>query len=155
MTDKLTKITAIAAIALSLIAIVSVTANGTLKNAVLGAVGTLPIENYVPAIMYNDGYYSEKGITLSGANGDITTGDDLTVTDDLTVSGGALDVTTSNTATSSITSGCFDTTATSTATPIKMVFFASSTLNIDGASITNAFGGAAQQGLVLWGYGSC
>lgn len=31
----------------------------------VGTIGTLPIENYVPAILYNDGYYSERAITTT------------------------------------------------------------------------------------------
>lgn len=76
---------------------------------------------------------------------------------DSTFDGGidALTLTHTNAATSSITVGCVDTFATSTGSPIKLMFFASSTLGIDGASITAGFGGGTQQGLVLWGYGSC
>ena len=32
----------------------------------LGAVGTNPVENYIPIIKFNDGYYSEKDITTTG-----------------------------------------------------------------------------------------
>lgn len=125
-------------------------------NAPLGVVN---VEDYVPVIM-QEGYNSAKPITLSGASGDITSGDDitvgddLTVTDDATVSGGSFTVTTTNTATSTTALGCVQTTATSTVTPIKIMFFASTTLNIDGASITSGFGGT-QAGLVLWGFGNC
>src|SRR3990167_7688036 len=48
----------------------------------LGSAGGMLAENYWPYLMYNDGYKSENEIVLSGADGDITTGDDLTVTDD-------------------------------------------------------------------------
>jgi hypothetical protein len=72
-----------------------------------------------------------------------------------TTAGGNVDVTTTNAATSTVIVGCVQTYATSTATPIKQMFFASSTLNIDGASITAGFGGGTQQGIVLWGYGKC
>ena len=54
-------------------------------RSTFGAAGGMLAENYIPYIMYNDGYKSEKGIVLSGANGDFTSGDDVTVTDDLTV----------------------------------------------------------------------
>ena len=67
----------------------------------------------------------------------------------------ALTLTHADTATSSITVGCIDTYATSTASPIKYMLFASSTLNIDGASVTGGFGGGTMEGLVLWGFGSC
>ena len=67
----------------------------------------------------------------------------------------ALTLTHADTATSSLTVGCIDTYATSTASPIKYMLFASSTLNIDGASVTGGFGGGTMEGLVLWGFGSC
>lgn len=53
----------------------------------IGAIGTMKVEDYVPVIKFNDGYYSSLPITLTGSDGDITTGDDLTVTDDLAVTG--------------------------------------------------------------------
>lgn len=89
------------------------------------SLGAVNVENYVPVIM-QEGYNSAKPITLSGASGDITSGDDitvgddLTVTDDVTISGGALTVTTSGTATSSLIIGCIQTYATSTLTPVKL-----------------------------------
>lgn len=110
-----------------------------MKKAALGAVN---VEDYVPVIQY-EGYNSTKAITLSGANGDITTGDDLTVTDDATISGGALTVTTANAATSSITVGCVTSYASSSATTIKLLFTASST----GVAVGN--------GIVTWAYGTC
>lgn len=92
--------------------------------------------------------------TFSGA---VTNSSTLTQTGDATFGGGdnGIVVTSANTATSSIEAGCITTYATSTDTAIKQTFFASSTLNIDGASITSGFGGSAVRGLVLWGYGSC
>ena len=122
--------------------------------ASFGAAGTMLAENYMPYVMYNDGYASAKGITLTGANADLTV-DDFTVTDDATISGGSLVVTTSNSATSTVQVGCVQTVATSTASPIKVMYFASSTLNIDGASVTAGFGGGTSQGMVLWGFGTC
>lgn len=92
--------------------------------------------------------------TFSGA---VTHSSTFTQTGDATFNGGdgAVVITTSNTATSSIEVGCIQMTATSTASPTKLTFFASSTLNIDGASVTSGFGGSAVQGLVLWAYGTC
>lgn len=43
--------------------------------------GTLPIENYVPAIQQNGGYYSAKPITTTNT----VTGEQLTSTDDATI----------------------------------------------------------------------
>ena len=124
MTDNLLKIANVVA----LVVIAGVLAWGTFSKSNVGTAGGLLIENYLPAIMYNDGYKSEKEIVLSGANGDITTGDDLTVTDDATVGGGVFTVTTSNSATSTIIGGCFQFYATSTATAQK--FMASTTPGI-------------------------
>lgn len=108
--------------------------------------GAVNIENYNPAIMAH-GYNSEKPITLSGASGDITTGDDLTVTDDATISGGSLTVTTTNTATSTVSLGCIQTTATSTVTPVRFVIGSS------GATTTHQ--GTNSVGVVAWQYGTC
>ena len=123
-----------------------------LTGDIAGAPGGMLVEQYDPYWQYNDGLKSEKAITLSGANGDITSGDDitagddLTVTDDLTISGGRLDLTTTNTATSTLAVGCIQTTATSTATAIRMLFHATTTPS-------TALGVAS--GFVAWGYGSC
>lgn len=112
-----------------------------------GAAGGLLAENYWPYLLYNDGYKSEKNIELSGANGDIITGDDLTVTDDATVSGGSFTVTTSNSATSTASLGCIQTTATSTATAIRLL--------IHSTTSPSTVGGQTASGFVAWGYGSC
>lgn len=81
----------------------------------------------------------------------------LQATGDVTFYGGsgALTLTTTNAATSTAVVGCIQTYATSTASPIKQMFFASSTLNIDSASVTAGFGGGTIAGLVLWGFGTC
>ena len=71
------------------------------------------------------------------------------------VTGGTVAVTSGNSATSTLTVGCIQTYATSTATAVKLRFFASTTLNIDGAAVTNVHGPDRQQGLVLWSYGTC
>lgn len=64
---------------------------------------------------------------------------DLTVGDDATISGGSLSLTTSNTATSTLVVGCIQTTATSTASPIKIVPVASTTA----------------AGYFIWQFGTC
>lgn len=84
--------------------------------------------------------------TLTAA--DVVATDDLTVTDDVTVSGGAVDVTTSNTATSSLTVGCIDGTATSTATPVKFI------LGVDASTATTTLNGTSR-GAVYWKFGTC
>lgn len=101
-----------------------------------GAAGGLLIENYVPAILYNDGYKSEKEIVLSGANGDLTVG------------GGLLTVTTTNTATSTAIVGCYQTYATSTATAWRQGIV------VVGTSTAMSSGGTAN-GFVVAQYGSC
>lgn len=114
----------------------------------IGVPGTRTgIEEYVPYIKYNDGYYSLLGITstaiITGDDlvsvDDITAGDDLVVTDDATVSGGSLNVTTSNSATSTIAAGCWQLTATSTASPLKAVPAAISTTTTTFGSATVGF----------------
>lgn len=62
------------------------------------------------------------------------------------VLGAGLTVTTSNTATSTTILGCTQTYATSTASPIRLLFTASTT--------ATAISGT-QAGFVLWGYGTC
>lgn len=56
-------------------------------------------------------------------------------TGDATIFGGNLTVTTSNTATSTIIVGCFQSYATSTATALKLMFTASSTAPTNGSGI--------------------
>lgn len=73
-------------------------------------------------------------------------GTDLTITDDATIQGGTFTVTTTNAATSTSALGCVQTTATSTLTPIRLLYTASTT--------ATAISGT-QAGFVLWGYGTC
>jgi hypothetical protein len=61
--------------------------------------------------------------------------DDLTVTDDATIGGGLLTVTTANSATSTIVVGCTQSYATSTATPLKLMFTASTTAPTNGSGV--------------------
>lgn len=105
-------------------------------------------------MLFVDGTNNKVGIASS------TPSTELSVTGGLAVSAtstfyGNVNLNTANTATSSVAVGCVQTYATSTATPIKQMFFASSTLNIDGATVTAGFGGGTMQGLVLWGFGLC
>lgn len=79
-------------------------------------------------------------------DGDIVSTRDGTFRD-LTLSGGDLTVTTTNTATSSLTIGCIQTYATSTATSIVLQ---PSTAN----EATTTFSGTGF-GLLAWQYGSC
>lgn len=70
----------------------------------------------------------------------------MTVTGTTTINGNVV-IPTSNTATSSIQVGCIQTTATSTATPIRLAF---STAN----NATTTFTGTAF-GLAAWEFGKC
>lgn len=114
----------------------------------VGAIGTNAIENYVPAIKYNDGYYSELDITTTGTitgasiSGAVSAST-LTTTATSTL-GGNLVITTSNTATSTAIIGCIQSYATSTATPWRWLTVASSTQIAPGYN-----------GLILAQYGNC
>lgn len=76
---------------------------------------------------------------ITGAGGDFESDVAAVLTAGLTVS-------TSNTATSTTAVGCVQTVATSTATPIRLLYTASTTAN----AITGT-----QAGFVLWGFGTC
>ena len=143
-------------------------------GAAFGAIGSNPVENYIPVIKYNEGYYSDlpiqttstltsAGITSSGAiaasstlqvTGAFTAYSTSLLTSTTTMSANLV-ITTTNAATSSVQVGCVQTYATSTATPIKQMFYASSTLAIDTTVVTTDYGGGTMQGLVLWGFGKC
>ena len=73
---------AIIAIAALVIAVISFFPSS--RMAVVGAIGTNAIENYVPAILYNEGYYSNLSIQTTGTSTSATT-----TTAQLTVSGNA------------------------------------------------------------------
>ncbi len=84
-----------------------------------------------------------------------TTVASLVVTGDVTVNGGTETITTTNTATSTLAVGCIQGVATSTATPIKQMLFATSTTIINGVTVSTSFGGGTMAGIMLWGYGTC
>lgn len=98
-----------------------------------GAVGLKLAENYDPYLKYNGGYYSNLPIQTTN-----------TFNAGATILSG-LNVTTSNTATSSTVVGCVQTTATSTATPIRFLYTTSATTTVSGTA----------SGSVAWGYGTC
>ena len=92
-------------------------------------------------------------VTTSGIGGTtnfdaIELSEGLTVTGDSTISGGTLNVTTSNTATSTAKIGCVQTYATSTATAVRFVIGSI-------ATSSTSYGGTNTIGLVGWQYGSC
>lgn len=63
------------------------------------------------------------------------------------IRGSSLTITTTNTATSTASVGCIQTTATSTATPIRFV--------IGSSGATTTYQGAQSVGVVGWQFGSC
>jgi len=85
---------------------------------------------------------------LGGTSSSATLGG-VTNFDALTLSTGPLVVTTTNTATSSMTVGCINSYATSTATAIKLIPGAAN------ASASSTFSGGTSAGFVIWQYGSC
>jgi hypothetical protein len=117
----------------SLIAIV-IAIGGYFSSKPLGASGT----------RFPNGISADRTSPVDGEirGTDLTITDDAVITDDATVSGGTLTVTTSNTATSTIIGGCFQTYATSTQTPWRG--YASSTATIEGVD-----------GVYLMQYGTC
>ncbi|MEK7461512.1 MAG: hypothetical protein AAB586_00345 [Patescibacteria group bacterium] len=86
---------------------------------------------------------------IAATTGTLTVGGVSTLTGDVTMSGGngGLTLTTANNATSTIQVGCIQMYATSTATAVRFLFHASTTIS------TTVTGTAA--GYLLWGYGTC
>lgn len=98
-------------------------------------------------IVTGGGVYATSSANIDGA---VTLGSTLSVAGNVTVTGASktLNITTANTATSTVIVGCVQTYATSTATPISMVFNSISTT-------TTMLNGQSNNGFVLWTYGSC
>lgn len=121
-----------AALGFSLLAVVLVLVGGN-QSGIFGATGT----------RFPNGLSAD---TTSPVAGELR-GTDLTITDDATISGGVLNVPTAANATSTVTVGCVEAYATSSATKIRYVYNTSATTTtINGASIV---------GGVFWAYGSC
>ncbi|MDP4000938.1 MAG: hypothetical protein Q8P83_01750, partial [bacterium] len=94
-------------------------------------------------------------ITTSAGNieataGTLTVGGVSTLTGDVTMSGGsgALVITTTNAATSTVAVGCIQTYATSTDTAVRLVLSSA-------ASSTPTYGAGDAIGGVSWNYGTC
>lgn len=100
---------------------------------IAGALGNNYIERYDSAILYNGGYNSQLPIKTSN-----------------TITANDINITTTNTATSSLIAGCVQTYATSTDTAIQLVFGTSYT-----GTTTLPSGVAGSGGLVAWKFGSC
>jgi hypothetical protein len=87
---------------------------------------------------------------IEATAGTLTVGGTSVLTGDVTLSGGsgALVITTSNSATSTLQVGCIQTYATSTATAVRLVLSSA-------ASSTATFGAGNAVGGVSWNYGTC
>lgn len=124
-------------------------------NTLVGATpGSNAIENYVPAILYNGGYYSALPIqTSSDITGATITGTSIVGPVTSTATSTFADVTMTSSATTSLKilsssstqGGCIQANATSTATNIKLIF---------GAQATTT-GVGSFNGQVFWSYGTC
>ena len=112
----------------------------TASSTITSQTGNFLVNGYATTTALNGNIATAGTLTVTGAS---------TLTGDVTMSGGngALTITTSNSATSTLVVGCIQTYATSTETAVNMQFHASSTL----ANSTNG----ATAGLVVWKYGSC
>jgi len=124
-------------VALVVSIVVAVKVFAPIQANTLGAVGNQLIEQYDPYVRYNGGINSALPIQTSGT----LTGGASTFSGDVTV-------TTSNTATSTLTVGCIQMYATSTATAVRLEFSTTTQL----ASYPN---GTVPTGSVAWRYGTC
>jgi len=140
---------AIATVAL-IVAIIAVAPrfSGLFSDDLVGATpgSQLPIEQYVPAVLYNGGIYSTlpiqttsdiTGVTLNGTTGaftNVTSTGSSTISGNLNISGSTTTIATSNTATSTLSVGCIQFPATSTATMSKIVPVISATSTIYGSA---------------------
>lgn len=114
----------------------SLVSNGSSNLGATAATGMLA-ENYIPFVLYNNGYNSAKDVATTGG----LYGATITST-------GTFTQTTANAATTTAALGCIQTTATSTATPIRFVI---------GSTVqsTSTYQGTVSQGEVAWQYGTC
>ncbi|MDO8728761.1 MAG: hypothetical protein Q7K26_02595 [bacterium] len=131
--------------------------NATITGT-LGVTGVTTLTNASSTITSQTGNFMVNGFaTTTATNGNIATAGTLAVTGtsvltgDVTMSGGsgALVITTSNSATSTIQVGCVQMYATSTDTAVRLTF------GLPGQEATTTTQGAASIGNVVWQYGSC
>jgi len=122
------------------------------SSATVGAIGTNPVENYIPIIKQNEGYYSElpvqttSTITATGA----ITGGSLVGPVTATATSTFADVTMTSSATTSLKilstsstqGGCIQINATSTNTSLRLM--------LSPLGATSTFGGT-----VYFDYGTC
>lgn len=83
----------------------------------------------------------KQGITVTSGGINVTAGG-------VTIASGGLTLTTSDSATSTASLGCIQTTATSTATAIRLVFG-------NNISASTTYRGSNSVGIVYWQYGTC
>jgi len=91
--------------------------------------------------------------TNTASNGGVTIASSTVTNLQMTATTTALaniNVVTSDTATSSVLLGCIQATATSTATPVKLMLYASTSI-----ASSASYGGGTQIGFVTFGYGKC
>jgi hypothetical protein len=136
--------------------------NATITGT-LGVTGVTTLGNASSTITSQTGNFMVNGYaTTTALNGNIATAGTLavtgvsTLTGDVTLSGGngALSLTTTNAATSTLEVGCVQTYATSTVTAIHLTFAIgqiSTGTSQGGAGDTTA----STTGTVLWRYGAC
>lgn len=121
----------------------------------LGAVTTAAgpnIENYIPTIMYNNGYVSAKDIsTTANLNAAAATFSSTLQVTGATTFSSTFTQTNTNAATSTASLGCIQTTATSTLTPVKLTIIGA---GLPAGTATSSFG-ATGSGLVAWSFGVC
>lgn len=138
MNSKITTAISIVALVVSVIVgFIAVKGTGSVLNPRLGAAGNMLAEQYLPVIQYNGGYKSALPVVTTGG---------------LTVSGG-LTNTQTDTATSTLSAGCIQVTATSTASPIVFAF--SNSFTSTTTFPTGTIPGVAGGGLVVWRFGTC
>lgn len=128
----------------------SVTANAYFTQLRIGTGSTFGNIDTVGA----DELGVEGAVEIDGAaylDGAVYASSTLQATGDVVLYGGdgALTLTTTNAATSTLVVGCIQTYATSTASPIKL------TIGSSGATTTFAGVGSISSGVVTWNFGSC
>jgi len=99
-------------------------------DAGIGAAGGRYLEQYVPVVRYNGGMATQLPFDMDGTSANLAVGGTMAVTG-VTTMAADLTVTTTNTATSSVEAGCFDSYATSTETAIRL----SATSTIPGDAV--------------------
>lgn len=168
--DRMTKIISVILSVIFGVLVITIAANAVSTistnistDGTLSVTGLTTLTNASSTITSQTGNFMVNGYaTTTASNGNIATAGTLTVTGastltgDVTMSGGngALSITTSNTATSTLEVGCLQMYATSTATAIHLTFataqMATTTTQGGTGDTTGTYGGD-----VIWRYGAC